>query len=406
MRPWIALLFLITVPSVTAAEEILTWQEVQGWLRDHPETALAASEVEAAEGRLLAARGWPNPEVEGEFGRAWSYDGAEERAVWGVGLGTQLPFPGALAGRVRAASGERDGAMARQHLAWRETCLAARAMYLALVRDQEAAQLWEAATAQSEELHRLVQVRVDRGEDRGLESFRAATDAARTRMQADRAGVAWALHRDALRRWLGADLPSSYRVQRDGAALTIPPVEELRAVVRSTHPRLAGAEAGLEAASGALTEARGEIVPELHVGVGYEEELDGRALAGSVGLEIPLGSPGAGRVASARAEKRMAELALEGALREIDLAVDEVWAGWSSADLAVRRYADDIVPAARQTSDALWVAYRVGDVSLLEALDARRVYLDVQLEALDAELERALAAEQVRALMGAYDDAS
>jgi len=403
MRSLIALLFVVTLPWMAAAEDVLTWPEVQAHLRDHPETARASLGVQAAEGRLLAAHGWPNPEIEGELGRAWSYDGAEERAVWGVGVGTQLPFPAALVGRVKGARGARDEAVARQRQAWRETCGAARAMYLVLVRDQEAARLWEEAASQAEELQRLVQVRVDRGEDRGLEAFRAATDGARTRMQAERADVTWALHRDGLRRWLGVALPASFRVEGEGVTLAIPPAEEVRAAVHAAHPRLAAAVAELDAAAGALTEARGEIAPELHVGLGFEEELDGRALGGSVGLEIPLGSPGTGALASARAEKRMAELALESTRREIDLAVDEVWAGWSSADLAVRRYADDILPAARQTADALWVAYRVGDVSLLEALDARRVFLEVQLEALDAELERALAAEQVRALMGAYD---
>jgi outer membrane protein TolC len=410
MRPWIALCLMTLLPGPAGADGLdpptVGWEEIETRLRDHPQVAYAAAQVDAAEGRRLAAHGWPNPEIEGELGQAWSYDGAEQRTVWGVALGTELPFPGVIAGRVRAASGELDGARAGQRLAWRETVVQARALYLALVRDQDAAALWADAVRQSEELRHMVEVRVERGEDRPLEGFRADTELARSRMEAERAAVAWTLHRDALRRWLGADLPADFRVRGSELRAAIPAAEELRAAVRASDPRLAAGEAELQAARGALGEARGEVAPELHVGVGYGEELDARAVTGGLGLEIPLGSPGVGAVAAARAEERMAELALAGVQREVDLAADEVWAGWSSADLAVRRYEDAIVPAAGKTTDALWVAYRAGEVSLLEALDARRVHVEVQLEALEAELERALAAEQGRALMGEYDDAN
>jgi len=410
MRAWIALCLLTSLPGTAAADgpdpPTVTWAQVEELLRDHPSVARAAAEVDAAEGARLSARGFPNPEIEGALGRAWSFDGAEQRTVWGVELGAELPFPAVLAGRVAAASGELDAARAGERWAWREAVLLARGQYLSLWRDQAAAAMWADVVRQSEELRRMVEVRVERGEDRPLEGFRADTELARTRMEADRVEVAWALHRDALRRWLGAVLPADYRVERAAGPATLPDGEELKRAARSSSPDLAQAEAALAAARGTLTEARGEVAPELHVGVGYEEELDARALAGGLGIEIPLGSPGAGAVATAKAEQRMAELELEQARRELGRMVDEVWAGWSSADLAARRYEGEIVPAAQRTADALWVAYRAGEVSLLEALDARRVLVEVQLEALDAELERALAAEQARVLMGVYDDAN
>ncbi len=410
MRAWIALCALVSLPAAAMAAEgadppTVTWEQIEGLLRDHPRVAVAAAEVDAAEGRRLAARGGPNPELEGELGQAWSYDGGEQRPVWGVALGSDLPFPAVIGGRVAAATAERDAAVAGQRGAWRAVVLQARGQYLALLRDQDAAALWADAVRHGEELRRLVEVRVERGEDRPLEGFRADTELARTRMEADRAAVARAAHRDALRRWLGGGLPEDYRLERGGAAWAPPAGEELRSAAHAADPGLAVAEAALAAARGALAEARGEVAPELHVGVGYHEELDGRAVTGALGIELPLGSPGAGAVAEARAGVRIAELERTLQARELDRVVDEVWAGYRSADLAARRYEDDIVPAAQKTADALWVAYRAGEVSLLEALDAQRVLVEVQLEALDAGLERALAAEQARALIGAYDDA-
>ena len=90
--------------------------------------------------------------------------------------------------------------------------------------------------------------------------------------------------------------------------------------------------------------------------------------------------------------------------REIDLVADEAWAGYQAALTAVQRYGEGIVPSAESAAELSGVAYRAGEVSLLEVLDAHRVLLEVKVEEADAQLELQLAVEALRAMMGETND--
>ena len=120
----------------------------------------------------------------------------------------------------------------------------------------------------------------------------------------------------------------------------------------------------------------------------------------SVGLEIPIGSPGAADVARAKADVTRAQQEQELTSRQVDLEIDEAWLEYTTALMAAERYRDGIVPSAEAAADALTLAYSAGEVSLMDVLDARRVLLEVHLEQADALLDLQLAIATVTHLMG------
>ncbi len=406
----LALWMACVAVSASAAPEAgspptLTWADVEVLLADHPLSVTATATVEVAEGEALSARGLPNPEVELGVGYATPREEGDGMAVWGMDAGWSVPWPGVVEGRVSGSRARLRAAQADRHLADRGVWLTARTLFLTLAHDQTVALLWGEAVTQAEELQRLVQVRVDRGEDRPMEALRATTELERTRMEAERAALQWQLGREALGRWLGAQLPGEFLVNANlGSWPGLPAREEVARRVRAEHPSLLAATARLDGASADLRLAHAEAVPELSVGGFYEEELDLSAAGGVVGLEIPLGSPGVGEVARARAEKRIGEQELELASRELDLVVDEAWTGYQTALMAATRYRDGILPSASRAMELSNLAYRAGEVSLLEVLDAYRVLLDVRVEEADAQLQLQLSIEEIRALMGETDE--
>lgn len=405
----LALLLAWTAVSAQAAESTATlaWSDVEQLLQGHPQMVLAEAAVDAAAGEELTSRGLPNPEAELSLGYATPMEEGDGRAVWGLDAGWSVPWPGVIEGRVSGSRARLRAAQADQRLADRGVWQTARSLFLTLAHDQTVALLWAEAVVQAEELQRLVQLRVDRGEDRPMEALRATTEVERTRMESERAALQWQLGREGLGRWLGADFPGEFTVVADLGSWSSPPArEEVSRRVRAEHPTLRAATARLDGASADLRLAHAEAVPELTVGGFYEEELDLRAGGGVVGLEIPLGSPGAGDVARARAEKRMGEQELEMATRELGLVVDEAWTGYQTALMAVTRYHDGILPSASRAMELSNLAYRAGEVSLLEVLDAYRVLLEVRVEEADALLQLQLAIEEIQALIGETSHAS
>ncbi len=405
---WLAI--LVTLSAVAPAAALdgetarVTWADLQPLLRTHPAMEIADQGIAAADGGRLAAQAVPNPELGVEFGRARSHDGAEAAAIWGIEGELALAWPGSVQARVLAADARLRGARVERQVVWRELRARGRAMFLTLARDQQVASLWQSAVVDAEELERAVQLRVDRGEDPPLEAVRVRAELERTRMEADRAALELELHRDALDRWLGASLPEGFTVVLQPVVGAAPAEDEVRRRALEGHPMLTAADAASAEADAGLLEARAEIVPELVVGAGFESELDARAVTGSVGLELPILAPGSGAVREARAEATIADRQRELVRREVDLQVDDAWVAFRAADGAARRYAAGILPAADTAASALTRAYRSGEISLLDVLDARRTRLEVQVEYADVELERALALDAILTLMGEHDD--
>ena len=405
---WLAILIALgaTAPQASADEPTarITWADLEPLLRTHPAMVIADQEIAAADGEQLAAHALPNPELGAELGRARSHDGAEEALVWGLEGELALPWPGSVMARIQGASARLRGAKVDRRLVWRELRARGRALFLTVARDQRVAALWRAAEADGAELERAVQLRVDRGEDPPLEALRVRAELERTRMEADRTALELDLHRDALDRWLGDPFPDGFTVVPGAEAGATPNEEEVRRRAREGHPLLSAADAVADEAEAGLREAQAEAVPELVVGAGFESELDARAMTGSVGLEIPILAPGVGEIRAARARTTIAARERELAHREVDLQVDDAWIAFQAADGAAPRYSEGILPAAETAASALTLAYRSGEISLLDVLDARRTWLEVQVEQTEVELERALALDAILTLMGEHDD--
>lgn len=123
----------------------------------------------------------------------------------------------------------------------------------------------------------------------------------------------------------------------------------------------------------------------------------------SVTVQVPLFVHHAYEGELLRADADLA--AADEQLRRVQLAAREeaarAQAQWQAADARLQLIDGQLLPAAERVAAGAELAYQRGASSVLELLDARRTMRGLRVERIDAEAERAKAAADLRAALGA-----
>lgn len=105
---------------------------------------------------------------------------------------------------------------------------------------------------------------------------------------------------------------------------------------------------------------------------------DYRFVGFQVGFSLPLGIlPGyRGRVREVRAQYEVRRWELEDLRLQLKQQVEQAWHGYKAARIVVERYARQVRNRSRELLSRLQRGYRLGEVSLIELLDAQRLVLE------------------------------
>jgi outer membrane protein TolC len=353
-------------------------------VRGHPGLAAPRERARAALAMARADGALPPPSVRLE---AWDFpigdpQRADREGMYMVGVAQELPAGRALDGAARAATEEARVALAELDEE-RHTILA---------QASEVCATWAAAHASYARLSSWRDVLVVMREaTTGRLSAGGAALADLARVEREEAAVARAMvraqseaarARRTLAAWLGAeDLGVEPPALPEGA-----PVLDADAVLAHAvaHRGLvARGRAAIDAAEAraSLEQARA-TVPDLMVGAAYMQMPGARAGLGvEVGMTLPwLWGGGGDRLEAARAAARAAEAELDGALRglraEVTALLGELETSRAELEVLVTREQ----PAAERVEEASAAAYRGGEGTLLEWLDAVRARRELALE--------------------------
>jgi cobalt-zinc-cadmium efflux system outer membrane protein len=143
------------------------------------------------------------------------------------------------------------------------------------------------------------------------------------------------------------------------------------------HPRIALAEAELERARSKLSYARSGLLPDPMLSGFVAEELDGRNRGLGVSLEVPLWNLAGREIAEGRNTVLMEERALE-AIRldqaiEVSIRLSEL----RITEASLQLFHEGLLEQAEQSLRISEVSYNQGEISLLDYLDAQRIYYSV-----------------------------
>lgn len=280
--------------------------------------------------------------------------------------------------------------------------------YTEVLYAQELVHLREEEVALLSQLKEAAQARVAAGLATDLEVGRTEIQLADAHSRLEIARRDFLQARYALFRAIGLDpeaqrydlvFPDTLRY----VAVTIPQEEVLARLDRL--PELRRQQARVHAARMTVRQARASLLPQLQLDLYPQDYGHGYRFFGvQVGFSLPLGFlPGyRGRVQEARAQYTTRQWELQDLRLQLKQQAEQAWHGYEAARIVVERYARQIRSRSHELLRRLRQGYRLGEVSLIELLDAQRLVLESEQRYYEAlrdyyqqliELERFLGRE-------------
>jgi cobalt-zinc-cadmium efflux system outer membrane protein len=385
-------------PGVFSDTLRITLPDITRLIDEHPRLAAGLLGVDAARGAAAAAGAIPNPAFDASLARDV---GAPDRREWSLGLTLPLDWlvqRGHRGGAARAQVAEsREEARAIR----RDVLLELRSLFWNLTHDQARVAALEVLQGETAELARLVSRRVETGEARPSEVTRIEIELEKVTGELEASRTSLRARQDQLGLWIHQ--AEGRRLVAEGDLAAIPSVPDLRgalAAVRSGHPSLDAARARIRMLAAEHGAERMARIPGVSVRGFTLEEPERSARGGALALDLPLWNWNSGRIAQARARLEAGRRQLEWETRQIESAVIHVQAACLANAQTALRYRDRILPRSESAARIMEKTYRLGEASLLEVLDARRVLVETRLQHLAVLLQTQLDRSHLDALVG------
>lgn len=396
--PWLGAL-LLGGPALGAAPEAalpLSFDEVERLAIDaQPQLLAQAALARAQDERAIAAGQLPDPQLTAAVqdlpintDAAWSLRRDDFTMLR---LGLMQEFPRAAKRSLRSEQERLRADAARDQLdeltrrLRREAALAA----LHLYEQERGSALVEALLAEAERSREAQEIGYRSGRSEQSELLAATVTRGLLRDQAAEAEQMVSHARRALARWIG---PAAERPMAELPAWPQPPpLDEVLAALPA-HPalRMAGRERAV--AENQLAQARKATLPDwrLELGYGYREAF-AELVTLQVGIDLPLftGQRQDRDTAAAHAEVESADARREDALRALGTEATLAHHDWERVRTRREAFDDAVLKPAQASVQSALAAYGAGRGTLATLLDARRMLLDAQRQALKLDVEAA-----------------
>jgi len=268
--------------------------------------------------------------------------------------------------------------------------------------DQARVDSLEGLEAQTAEVAKLVGLRVEKGEARPIEIPRIETELGRVRNDLAAARSLLKTHRGQLQLWIQGLAATEWRIEPSALEAVPKPAGTDAALeaIRDTHPLLEAGRARVRALDADATLERRQRLPSFSVKGFVSDELDRTAFGGGVGVTLPVWNWNSGRIAQVEAARDAEKWKLEAQLRELLATANEARNACVQGQEAAQRYRDQILPKAQSAVTMLERSFQIGETTLLDVLDARRVLGDTRRGYLAALLQTQLDCNRLQLLLG------
>lgn len=382
----------------------VTWPDVVRMADQHPRLAAARQDAAAARGAAAAAGALPNPTLSATLAHGVPPGTPSSDHDWSLELALPLNWLAQRPYRVGDARAQLDASSEDVRAVRRDALLELRTLFWSLAHEQERVATLETLRDQTAELARLVARRVEKGEARPSEATRAEIELQKVLIQLEADRSLLRARQDQAKLWIMGSGSRELRMAADLRALPrVPDLDSSLASVRIGHPAIRAARARVRGLTSALRLENISRLPEIEVRGFDASDPDRRLRGAGVALGVPIWNWNSGRVAQARAQLEAGRRQLEWEVRQTETAVIEAHGASLAASQAATRYRDEILPRSESAAAIMEKAYRLGEASLLEVLDARRVLVETRLQYLAALVEAQIDSSQLDALTGQED---
>lgn len=381
----------------------------------NPAWAAALAGPRAVEGELLQAGMTPNPQVSIRS----SLEVPLQFESGGMSLSQEIELGGKRQARKAAASARLEVARQKALEIERQLRLELHTAYADLLYARSLEELRGEVLAATEASLKLTQGRLEAGDVAGVDVLQLQGDLAlRGSEMAEATGrVLSASTR--LTRLIGEALGATVTITGElGARSSVPELAELHRLA-SRRPDFLQANAEAEAAQREIAVQRTSGISNLTASLGLDRErllidedsisprglihgIDDRSWVASIQLSIPIpiNDTNEGNIVRAQALADGARLERDVAQQKVHTEVSQAFIEWQAAVRTVQPLQETALQRARQAYEIVEQAYRLGQRSLLDVLQARQEYLQLRLTRLEALRSLELSMARLEAAVG------
>ena len=399
MRSYRCYLFLLLLASAVRVHGQLTLPvAIAEALANNPELQVVRQKIEAATGRTVQARLWPNPELELSAEDMSANHAGLSQSKNMIGIAQTVPFPGKKS--LDAQIGRREISVAENEYRVRERELVRSVkstFYRALVAEKKVA-VSEQLLNLSQSLVKATGKRVEAGAAGNQESLRAEIELERVRIEltAERRDLAEA--QKALATLMGRPREPLGALQGELRSET----RDVDAAALTQHPNLRAARANRERAELEWRRARLEPLPDVRLGIagGRDAAANESLLEFRVSLPLPIFDRGQGRKREARALAEMARYDVSATEQRLWQDFDVAEARLKASSEQVETYRTRILPKAEEALKLVRGGFEAGKFGFLDLVDTQRTLAEARLAYLDKLLDLNQALIDLEALAG------
>ncbi len=363
----------------------------------------AQASIEQSRGQQVAAGAYLNPSVSGTAGRGAIRDPSTGVSITERTITVEQPLEwlGKRAARQRAADAGVAGALASMEEAKVMVIAEVKGAFFQLLLAQQDAQLARENLKTVEDFVQLVTARVSTKEAPKFELVKATVELQKTRKELSRAENALLVARTKLNRVTGKALGESFGIHGDfesvRSGLKLPVLIE-QALDR--HPALRRQQKAVEQTEFTIEQERASRIPNVAVIGQYHREAGDESITAGLSVPLPLWYRRQGEIGAALGAHRKAQAGRARVQQELEQTVTQHFQEVRTAQEQMKVFEEGLLYQAKEAYDIAQFSFRHGVASLLEVIDAQRVYRQTLFEYAQARAEHSIALARLERAVG------
>jgi len=369
-----------------------------------PTLAGAEGWVKQSHGQQITAGAYPNPSISGNAGPGAIRDPSTGVRITERTFSVEQPleWPGKRQARQEAA----NAGVAEANAALEATRLAlladVKVAFYSVLFAQRDAELAAQNVAMVEEVLRTVKARVAAGEATSFDTMKAGVEVQKAQKEVARAHNALLVAKARLNTLTAGSLGKQFSIQGD----FLPPrqgldVDRLAAQAFEQHPTLRRVAKLAEQAEHTVRLERESRVPNISVQGNYHREAGDESLTAGLSVPLPLWYRRQGEIETALGAKYRADAERLRAKKELEQAITQHTQEVRTAQDQLQVFETGLLKQAEQTLTVARTSFRQGAASLLDVLDAQRVYRQTLLEYAQVRADLSIALVRLERSLGA-----
>jgi outer membrane protein, heavy metal efflux system len=369
-----------------------------------PTLAGAQGIVKQNHGHQIAAGAYPNPSVTGAAGPGAIRDPSTGVRITERTVTVEQPLE--WLGKRQARQEAANAGVAGANAALNETRLAldadVKVAFYSLLFAQRDNELAAQNVSMVEEVLRTVKARVAAGEATSFDTMKATVEVQKAQKEVARAQNALVVAKSRLNTLTAGSLGKQFSVvgdfQSSGQTLDL---DRLTAQAFEQHPMLQRLAKLAEQAEHSMRLERESRVPNIIVQGSYHREAGDESVTAGLSVPLPLWYRRQGEIETALGTKHRAEAERLRAQNDLEQAITQHAQEVRTARDQLQVFETGLLKQAEQTLHVARTSFRQGAASLLDVLDAQRVYRQTLLEYAQVRADLSIALVRLERSVGA-----